>query len=326
MFITAPTVVYPQRFTGQTLRRTFLCGLDDLTGTDYSHRKTWLDKRMFELCEIFSVSIYAYAVMSNHYHIVLHVDPLEPLNWSDEKVAERWLLAYPGRYSEPRFAKQRELKKQAIIGDKKKLEKYRKRLGSLSWFMGRLNEPLAKLSNEEEFCTGRFWEGRYTSQALLDEASVFSCMAYVDLNPIRADIAERLEESNHTSIKKRIEELKKVESVDVQKTLDGSVSAISNTIQSKQLPISLKDYIELVEYAGHSIKYPNKASMPMHVASTLSSLNLQPDHWLKQVENFGKHYCHVVGPVDQIKEKAIQFKKRCMKGMSAARQLYKATE
>ena len=308
--------------TNRCVRRTFLCGIDEETGIDYSHRKEWLEKRMFELCDIFSISIYAYAVMDNHYHIVLYLDPIAPQNWRAEDVAEKWLLAYPGRYSNPKFAKQRALKKQAIMGDKEKLKTYRKRLGSLSWFMGRLNEPLAKQSNQEDYCTGRFWEGRYSSQALLDEAAVFSCMAYVDLNPIRAGIAEKIDESKYTAINKRVKRLKEVDPIEVQKELDASITAITHHIKSKQLPISLKDYIELVEYAGKSIKYPNKSAMPAHVKSTLSSLNLQPNHWLKQIESFGDYYCHVVDPIEQIRKRAAQLKKRCLKGASAATLLY----
>lgn len=308
--------------TNRCVRRTFLCGVDEDTGQDYSHRKDWLEKRMIGLCAIFAVDIYAYAVMSNHYHIVLYVEPLAPLSWSDEEVAEKWLLAYPGRFVDPKFAKQRELKKQAIMGDKEKLKTFRKRLGSLSWFMGRLNEPLAKQSNREDFCSGRFWEGRYTSQALLDETAVFSCMAYVDLNPIRADIAERLEESSHTAIKQRIDSLKSVNPIDVQKVLDTQISCINDKVKSKLLSMKLKDYIELVEYTGKSIKYPNKQAMPPDIQSTLSCLNLQQNHWLKQVENFGKNYCHVVGPIELIREKAAQLKKKYLRGVSAAKLLY----
>ena len=81
--------------TNRCVRRTFLCGIDELTGVDYSHRKDWLEKRMLELCDIFSVDIYAYAVMDNHYHAVLYLDPLLPQSWSKEDIAERWIKAYP---------------------------------------------------------------------------------------------------------------------------------------------------------------------------------------------------------------------------------------
>jgi len=308
--------------TNRCVRRTFLCGVDEQTGHNYSHRKDWLEERMLTLCDIFSIELYAYAVMDNHYHIVLHLDPLKPQNWSKEEVAERWLCAYSGKVVEPKFAKQRELKKQAIIADKEKIELYRKRLGSLSWFMSRLNEPLAKQSNKEENCTGSFWEGRYSAQALLDEAAVFSCMAYVDLNPVRAKITDKLEDSNNTSIKKRLDEIKHTESINVQAKLDLSIAAISNQLGSKKLPISLKSYIELVEWTGQNIIHPNKSAMPKNISSCLKQLNLQQNHWLKQLENFDQHYCHVIGSIELIKEKAKQLKKRCLKGMSAARSLY----
>jgi len=307
--------------TNRCVRRTFLCGIDELTGHNYSHRKDWLEARMFELCNIFSVEIYAYAILDNHYHIVLHLDPLAPLSWSKDEVAERWLCAFSGT-GNPQFAKQRELKKQAIIADKAKIKLYRERLGSLSWFMSRLNEPLAKQSNQEDHCTGSFWQGRYSAQALLDEAAVLSCMAYVDLNPVRAKITDKLEESHHTSIKKRLDEIKQIDPIKVQENLDTAITAISNQLNSKKLSISTKSYIELVEWTGKNIVHPNKASMPQNISFCLKQLNLQQNHWLKQLENFEQHYCHVVGPIELIKAKAKQLKLRCMKGASAAKLLY----
>ncbi|MCF6194073.1 MAG: hypothetical protein L3J46_07050, partial [Kangiellaceae bacterium] len=295
-------------------------------GKDYAHRKVWLENRMLSLCDIFSVEIYAYAVMDNHYHIVLYLDPKRPLNWSDEEIAERWLSAYPGRLDEPRFAKQRELKKQDIVGDKKKLKSYRKRLGSLSWFMGRLNEPLAKRSNQEDFCTGSFWQGRYSAQALLDEGAVFSCMTYVDLNPVRAKIADKLETSMNTAIKSRLDTIQALGAEDRSSHLKESITSINHPRKSKPLSMTVREYIDLVEWTGRSIIYPNKAALPNKISASLGQLNLQQNHWLKQIEQFNNNYCHVVGPIEQIRLKALQIKRRCLKGISAATLLYQPSD
>ncbi len=250
---------------------------------------------------------------------MLYSDPLEPLKWTDEEVAERWLMAYPGRLGLPENTKLREMKKQAIMAAVDKLKSYRKRLGSLSWFMSRLNEPIAKQSNAEDYCTGKFWEGRYSAQALLDETAVFSCMAYVDLNPVRAKITEKLEDSKNTSIKKRLENIQKSQG---KSQLNKNIEAISGQIKQQRIFMLLKDYIQLVEWTGKSIAHPNKASIPEHITPILQRLNLQQGHWLKQIENYSSNYCHVVGSVEKIREKAAKLKRRCFHGIAAAKLLY----
>ena len=306
--------------TNRCVRRAFLCGFDKDTGKNFEHRKIWLEKRIYRLAEIFSVDIYAYAVMDNHYHIVLYLDPLLPEQWSDLEVAERWLNVFPSKLDNPENKNKRELKKQAIADNPELLKIYRQRLGDLSWFMRRLNEPLAKLSNKEDYCTGRFWEGRYTSQALLDEAAVLSCMTYVDLNPVRARITEKLEESNNTSIKHRLEQLTEEESVTL---LEQSIQAVAGSIKEQKLSISLREYTKLTEWAGQSIIHPGKSSLPANLTPVLERLNLQQSHWLKQIENYGQLYCRVVGPVELIRQKANELKLKYLRGISAANQLYK---
>jgi len=307
--------------SNRCVRRTFLCGNDLYSGKNYDHRKVWLERRMYELCTIFAVDIYAFAIMDNHYHIVLYLDPKAPLSWSDEQVAERWLQAYPGNLDLSMNYERRVIKKKAILADKEKLNSYRERLGSLSWFMSRLNEPLAKKSNEEDTCTGRFWEGRFSSQVLLDEAAVFSCMAYVDLNPVRARITDKLEESNHTSIQKRINTICS-HSHNNKTKLDIALGAITGSIEAKKLSISVKEYIKLVDWTGRSIIYPQKGSIPPNIPYVFDKFNIQQDNWVEHIINYGDNYGNFVGDIINIREKAKQIQRRCLHGISAASKFY----
>jgi len=147
-------------------------------------------------------------------------------------------------------------------------------------------------------------------------------MVYVDLNPVHARITEKLDESEHTSIKKRLDEIKQTNPEDAQTLLNSEISELSHQPPSKALPMLLNSYVELVEWSGKNIIHPNKTAMPKHISSCLKQLNLQQSHWLKQLEHFEQHYCHVIGSIELIKEKAKQLKLRCMKGMSAAKLLY----
>ncbi len=114
--------------------------------------------------------------------------------------------------------------------------------------MRELNEYVAREANKEDDCTGRFWEVRFKSQALLDEAAVLACMAYVDLNPIRTKIADTPETSKHTSIQTRLTAVKR----DTTSTIMLFVGS-SKQDMLKGIAFSLKDYCELVEITGRII-------------------------------------------------------------------------
>ncbi len=186
------------------VRRAFLCGVDDYSGKSYEHRRDWVESRLLELAAVFSIDLCAYAVMSNHLHLVLRVDLKTATEWTLEQVLQRWHLLYSGTLLSQRFLRGETLSDIEYITLQQTTEVYRQRLMDISWFMRALNEPIARQANREDGCSGRFWEGRFKSQPLLDDAAVLACMAYVDLNPIRAGIAKTPEDSDYTSIQRRI--------------------------------------------------------------------------------------------------------------------------
>jgi hypothetical protein len=187
------------------VRRAFLYGFDPLTNQDYSHRKAWLVERLQYLAAIFAIEVCAYAVMDNHYHVILRLIPGLVASWSDWEVARRWLMLFPGhRALGGAAALPAEEEIRALTQCPERITQLRQRLCSLSWFMGRLNEFIARAANKEDGVKGRFWESRFKCQALLDEAAIAACMVYVDLNPVRAGRASTPEESDFTSIQERI--------------------------------------------------------------------------------------------------------------------------
>jgi len=186
------------------VRRAWLCGLDESTHIDYSHRKTWLEQRLSHLGRCFAIDIYAHAIMSNHFHLVLYFDPTACHQWSDDEVAERWMEAFPPKINNTEHPDARELYKQALINHPKRLARCRASLGSLSSFMQHLKQPIARRANREDGVSGHFFEQRFYSGALLSENAMLAAMAYVDLNPVRARIAQHIEECHHTSIVERL--------------------------------------------------------------------------------------------------------------------------
>ncbi|GAL37549.1 transposase and inactivated derivatives [Vibrio maritimus] len=209
------------------------------------------------LSQVFAVDVCAYAIMSNNYHLVLHVNTATAESWTDEEVARRWTTLYKAPLLVSRWlngelkSKGKMNRTQELIGE------WRERLTDISWFMRNLNEYVAREANKEEGCKGRFWEGRFKSQALLDEKALLSCMAYVDLNPVRADIAQSLEESEFTSIYERIHSVAcqqdkgkgEIDSLP-RKGLVGFLGHQREAQPGFGVEFSLLDYFALVEELG----------------------------------------------------------------------------
>lgn len=191
------------------VRRAYLCGQDPLTGADYEHRREFIRRRMEFLAGVMGVEVLGYAVMHNHFHSILRSRHDVVATWSDDEIAHKWWMLCPARKAKDGSpAEPTEFELNSIRNDKKGLKEKRVRLSSISWFMRFLSERIAKEANKQDQCSGRFWEGRFKSQVLLDDAAILACMQYVDLNPIRASIAKAPEGSDFTSVQDRIVDLK----------------------------------------------------------------------------------------------------------------------
>ena len=173
------------------VRRAFLCGEDSQTGQSFEHRRGWVEDRLLTLAKVFAIDVCAFAVLSNHTHIVIYVDENKAKLWTVDEVLQRWHQLFRGTLFTQRLINGEKLSTAIMNCVYETAETYRQRLMDISWFMRALNEPIARQANFEDNCTGRFWEGRYKIQALLDEAALAACLAYVDLNPVRAKIKSR---------------------------------------------------------------------------------------------------------------------------------------
>ena len=288
--------------TSRCVRRAFLCGIDSSTGKSYEHRRQWVEDRILLLAEVFTIDLCAYAVMSNHHHVVLHINKAASLNLSDKEVCQRWHQIYQGTLLTQKFVRVDDPLSPAELDTViLKIEQWRLQLCDISWFMRALNEPIARQANAEDQCTGRFWESRFKSQALLDEKALLACMAYVDLNPIRSKLAKTPEQSQHTSIKKRINAIKQQQHQ--PKALARFIGNPRDPMP-EGIPFHLKDYIELVDWTGRIIRSDKRGAINQQLPPILERLAIEPQQWLTLSTQFESRFKSLVGVKEKLKEMA----------------------
>tara|TARA_R110002072_G_scaffold46082_1_gene127842 strand:- start:20264 stop:21208 length:945 start_codon:yes stop_codon:yes gene_type:complete len=275
------------------VRRAFLCGYDQETKTEYEHRRAWLEARMLKLSDIFAVDLFGYAVMSNHYHMVVQIVPDRVNSWSDDTVAEKWLMLFPRRAGSQLAEQVKQAAKNEMLTNPERMAELRARLSSLSWLMRCLNEPLARLANQEDCCKGRFWEGRFKSQRLLDETAVLAAMVYVDLNPIRAGIATGVEDSHHTSIHRRKHTQKGAE----------PLGSISDSPEPLPVLCYLDEYEELLIWTAYAQQ--NKRPISAMAQRTLAQSNAPNSTiWLEHYLPKPNCWQRAIGSIQSLKDYA----------------------
>lgn len=295
------------------VRRAWLCGQDPVTGRSFEHRRKWIEDRILFLCERFAVELHSYAVLSNHYHLIVRFDPKACERWTDERVATRWLELYPrqrGAIDEDRRA----LALAALLEDKRKIALYRARLGSISWMMKLLNESIARRANREDACTGRFWEGRFESHVLLDDPGWLAAMVYVDLNPLRARMSDEPLSAAFTSIHWRLTHA----SHDAWSQERMPPIAAGDEYLASGAPIGLAAYCELLEWTAkrYYAEDPRESGPP----ATVHRQGGEPA-WLSLLQAMHSRGRRAIGSFDAMKAYAMSIGQRWIRGWSEARRI-----
>jgi REP element-mobilizing transposase RayT len=278
--------------TSRCVRRAFLCGVDHYSGQSYEHRRQWVVDRIRLLSSLFAIDVCAYAVMSNHYHLVLKVCPGQLDDLTEDEILDRWCALFKGPLLIQNFRSGEDLKpfESAAVSDI--VNVWRARLASVSWFMRCLNQPIARQANLEDKCTGKFWESRFTSQALKSEEALLSCMAYVDLNPVRANIADTPEHSEHTSICERLQPKFNLQQAIDDQTHCGDLqdftsplkpllqfeNRLTNELQNGIL-FNFEEYLALVDWTGRIIRSDKRGHIDSTLPPILDRLQITPEQW-----------------------------------------------
>lgn len=337
------------------VRRAYLCGDDPISGENFDHRKIWLVERVKQLASIFAIDVCAYAVMSNHYHLVLHVDKQRADAWTQDETIQRWTRLFSRNAAAMETATRNRSSKSARDYRRKLIEQWRERLTDISWFMRCVNENVARRANREDDCTGRFWEGRFKSQALLDEKALVTCMAYVDLNPIRAGMSELPEESDFTSIQERLVHYARrvknptpdqknlsrhyqgyFESNRTFKTTGARLMSFDTGQGNEEgsfLPLRQRDYFDLLDWSASRLPGKYRA-VDLEARKTanelLQRLEIGPAAWVDAILSFHKYFYQAAGSPGSLKQfqekrarsNIVRFRNKWVRGVKPATRLY----
>ncbi|WP_119394110.1 transposase [Salinibius halmophilus] len=281
----------------RSVRQTSICGVDPFTHRSYEHRKEWIISRIEQLVRSFCIGVAAYAIMPNHYHLVVIVDKNTAEQLTDNEVVARWGAIYKvphavKAYIEGDAAFQHVA--QPIIAT------WRERLFDISWFMRSLNEYIARKCNAEDGCVGRFWEGRFKCQAVLDERALLAVMAYVDLNPIRAKLATHIYDSSYTSAYERLH--------------GGSIPNQNREcspwllpFDSEHLPFKEVAYMELLEWTGRQIRTDKPGFIDPKLPWLTQLYQFTQGGWVDVCQSLEQRIHGAIGAV----AKVVQYRKHC---------------
>ena len=265
----------------------------------------WLCRGLANWLSHMGIDLLAYAVMGNHLHLVIRLRPDVVASWDRLQVARHALAVLPVRSGpgmEPLTVTKSIIERYA--DNEVWLAQQRERLSSPSWLLRLIKQEISRRANQEDGCTGHFWERRFTSVVLLDHAATLACMVYVDLNPVRAGVVRDPANAEFTSIRHRAARSTTKSRAD-QAASDESLGrrlvampqCAPNDWLSGQLTtwnISEAEYVTLVETTAR-VSLDSGRNSVSRVWSAIESLGMQPKAWCATMAKAGAMSGSVVG-------------------------------
>ncbi len=324
--IVDPEVVGTYHCTSRCVRRAHLCGYDELNEVNYDHRKLWVEDRIEFLSQCFFVDIGNYAVMCNHFHINIRIRPDLAEQVPDEEIVERWWRLFPkiSCVSTSRPIEIPSIIRHEWLNDKKWLMERRKRLSSLSWFMRCLCEYIARKANKEDGVKGRFWEGRFKSQALLDDAAVLAAGTYIDLNPVRAGLSDSPEDSDFCSIQDRIHSLIDTSlRVKPRRNFLSPIERASDGLSPDPfIDMNVEEYIALVDWYGRCIVEGKRGYIPADAPDIFDRIGFKIKCGATWLSELFKKNRRALGSENSLRKYAESIGQHWIHGVSFSREVF----
>ena len=303
---------------------------------DFSHRRLWIIDRLKQYAKYFAIDVLGFVVMSNHYHLVLRTRPDVVADLSDTEVARRVCLISPNkRTAEGEPCEPTEPELDLIRNNPQALAEARCKLSDVSALMRRLNQFVATRANREEDKHGHFWKERYHSVRLVDDAALLAATLYVDMNPIRAFIAETLEECEYSSLQRRLVEMltQYKQAIDQLDWIDrcrggwlpsdlwsgqgpDSPSAFLSPLSINQasgqtgpmissdyprcsdkgfLPLSVEEYFDLLEHTAQLLRDLNPEPASGQIVELFTRLGVNESGWKQLMGQFPELFPRIAG-------------------------------
>lgn len=331
------------------VRQAFLMGTDQSTGKSLEHRRAWVQERLEELAAIFAIDHLNFSIMGNHFHVLIRNRPDIRDSWSNEEVIRRWNQLFPKRRTDIGQPEQlTALEFASMLNDPAWVAERRARLGHISWFMRCLAENIANRANAEEDVSSRFWRGRFKMVRILDECGLLACAMYIDLNPVRARLAETPETSFFTSVYERIQTMTSHNSdiVDSRENdqppstvnADPPANWLSPVTLARHdevdtgnkrrasnrgyLEMTFAEYLSLLDWTGRQIRRGKTGSIPVHLAPILERLHINAEAWVTAVANFSRWFRTAVGRAENLAREAARRGRKFLHGTSRSRTVF----